>query len=108
MAKKQGYCYMWDESVAKRGANEVATCVCDFIKKFVLKGVKEFRFWSNNCAGQNRNRIVFYMYAHAAKEFGVIISYSSLEKGQTQNEGDSVHSVIERATEHKTIYTADE
>lgn len=108
MAKKQGYCYMWDESIAKRGANEVASCVYDFIKKFVLKGVKEFRFWSDNCAGQNRNRIVFYMYAHAAKEFGVTITHSFLEKGHTQNEGDSVHSVIERAAEHITIYTPDE
>ncbi|KAG6457883.1 uncharacterized protein LOC119190807 [Manduca sexta] len=73
MAVKQGYCYMWDESVAKRGANEVASCVYDFIKKFVSKGVKEFRFWSDNCAGQNRNRIVFNMYAHVAKECDITI-----------------------------------
>lgn len=109
MAEKQGYCYMWDEGVAKRGANEVASCVYDFIRKYYLqKGIKEFRFWSDNCAGQNRNRIVFYMYAHAAKEFGVTITHRFLEKGHTQNEGDSVHSVIERAAEHKIIYTPDE
>lgn len=108
MAGKQGHCYMWDENVAKRGANEVASCVYDFVKQGAFKGVKEFRFWSDNCAGQNRNRIVFYMYAHAAKEFNVTITHRFLEKGHTQNEGDSVHSVIERAAERKIIYTPEE
>ncbi|CAB3235002.1 unnamed protein product [Arctia plantaginis] len=107
-AKSIGYCYMWDESVAKRGANEVASCVYDFIKKFVSKGVKEFRFWSDDCAGQNRNRIVFGMYAHVAKEYNINITHRFLEKGHTQNQGDSVYSVIERTAEHKTIHTPDE
>lgn len=108
MADKNGYCYVWDESVAKRGANEVASCVYDFIKKNVSKGAKEFRFWSDNCGGQNRNRIVFYMYAHAAREFNITIIHRFLEKGHTQSEGDSVHSVIERAAMHKTIYAPEE
>ncbi|KAJ8728300.1 hypothetical protein PYW08_016685 [Mythimna loreyi] len=51
MGKRKAICYMWDESVAKRGANE---------------------------------------------------------KGHTQNEGDSVHSVIERASQTKTIFTPHE
>lgn len=108
MAEKQGYCYMWDENVAKRGANEVASCLYNFIRQFASKGAKEFRFWSDNCAGQNRNRIVFYMYSYAAKEFDVTITHRFLEKGHTQNEGDSVHSVIERAAENKNIYTPEE
>lgn len=108
MITKEGYCYVWDESVAKRGANEVASCLYHFVKDFSEKGVRDFRFWSDNCAGQNRNRIVFAMYTHAAKEFGVTITHRFLEKGHTQNEGDSVHSVIERAGEHKLVYTPEE
>lgn len=52
-------CYMWDETVVKRSANEVASCLFSFVDNKVKAGVKDFRFWSDNCAGQNRNRIVF-------------------------------------------------
>lgn len=107
-AGKEGFCYVWDESVARRGANEVSSCLYDFIEEFVKRGTREFRFWSDNCAGQNKNRIMFAMYAFAAKKFGVNIVHRFLEKGHTQNVGDSVHSVIERAGEHKVVYTPEE
>ena len=29
----EAYCYVWDENDAKKGLNEVASCVLDFIKK---------------------------------------------------------------------------
>lgn len=108
MAKKKGFCYMWDESVAKRGANEVSSCLLNFIERNAKDGVKEFRFWSDNCAGQNRNRIVYSLYVYAAKKFNVTIYHRFLEKGHTQNEGDSMHSVIERASKTKMIYTPEE
>lgn len=34
VSTKKGYCYVWDESVAKRGSNEVASCLYNFIKDF--------------------------------------------------------------------------
>lgn len=107
-ASKEGFCYVWDETIAKRGANEISSCVYDFIKAFSEKGTKDFRFWSDNCAGQNKNRIIFAMYAFAAGKFGVKITHRFLERGHTQNEGDCVHSVIERASAQKTIYTPEE
>lgn len=70
--------------------------------------MKDFRFWSDNCAGQNKNRIIIALCRHVAKKFGVTITHRFLEKGHTQNEGDSVHSVIERAREHKIINTPEE
>jgi hypothetical protein len=108
MGNKKGVCYMWDETVAKRGANEVSSCLLDFIKANVERGYKDFRFWSDNCAGQNRNRIVYSLYVFAAKKYNISITHRFLEKGHTQNEGDSVHSVIERSSQAKTIYTPDE
>lgn len=65
LACKDATCYMWHEGTAKRGANEVSSCLYDFIKHNVQNGVNEFRFWSDNCAGQNRNRIVFALYLFA-------------------------------------------
>lgn len=108
MGRKQGTCYIWDETISKRGANEVSSCLLDFVKENANNGVEEFRFWSDNCAGQNRNRIVYYFYMYAAKMYNVSITHRFLEKGHTQNEGDSVHALIERVSKSRIIYTPDE
>lgn len=105
---KEATCYMWDETVAKRGANEVASCLFSFINNKVNAGVKDFRFWSDNCAGQNRNRIVFFMYLYVSNKFKVDVCHRFLEKGHTQNEADSVHALIERTSKNKLIYIPDE
>ncbi|XP_026733787.1 uncharacterized protein LOC113498078 [Trichoplusia ni] len=108
MGNKHGTCYMWDETIAKRGANDVSSCLIDFIDCNVQKGVREFLFWSDNCAGQNRNRIVYSSYIYASKKYKVTITHRFMEKGHTQNEGDSVHACIENASRAKIIYTPQE
>ncbi|CAG9793806.1 unnamed protein product [Diatraea saccharalis] len=108
MGQKKAVCYIWDETIAKRGANEVGSCLLDYIENCSTQGAEEFRFWSDNCAGQNRNRFVFAMFLFAAKKFNVSITHHFLEKGHTQNEGDSVHALIERSARSKTIYTPEE
>ncbi|CAH2096785.1 unnamed protein product [Euphydryas editha] len=108
VATKIGTCYMWHEAIARRGSIEVSSCLLDFIKSHAERGIKEFRLWSDNCAGQNRNRIVFSLYMYVAKKLGVTVTHRFLEKGHTQNEGDSVHATIERYSKHKTIWTPQE
>lgn len=71
-------------------------------------GVKDFRFYSDNCGAQNRNRYIFGMYLMAAVKFEVKIAHRFLEKGHTQNEGDSVHSTIERNSRRQEIYSQEE
>lgn len=105
---KIGTCCMWREGIAKRGSNEVSSCLFKFIQHHAEKGVKDFRFWSDNCTGQNRNRIVFSLYLFVAKNYGVSVTHRFLEKGHTQNEGDSVHATIERSCRHKTIWVPEE
>ncbi|CAH0397611.1 unnamed protein product [Chilo suppressalis] len=95
---------MWNEQIAKRGANEVASCLCDFFSKLVSKGISEINLWSDNCGGQNRNRIVYYMYLLAANIFKIKICHRVLEKGHTQNEGDSVHALIEKMARGREVY----
>ncbi|CAG9787820.1 unnamed protein product [Diatraea saccharalis] len=108
MGKKNGKCYMWHEGIAKKGANEVASCLYDYIRDNSEKGIKSFYFYSDNCSGQNRNRVVFAFYLFAAKKFNVNIVHRFLEKGHTQNENDSIHALIERCAKNKTIYTPEQ
>lgn len=99
-------CYVWDETVAKKGAVEVATCLFRFIStKHETSGITKFNFWSDNCGGQNKNKIIFSFYIWIAQKLHVDISHKFLEKGHTQNEGDSVHALIEKCKKNKRIYT---
>ena len=53
---------MWTESTAKRRANEVSGCFKHFIINKIDEGAKSFLFWSDNCAGQKRNKsCLFYV-----------------------------------------------
>lgn len=104
LATKDAYCYVWHESIGKKGANEVASCISHFLSTKDMRDVEEIYFYSDNCPSQNKNRIVFAFYAQIAKKFQINVNHIYLEKGHTQNEGDSVHSVIERAKKGKKIF----
>ena len=109
VGNNKGHCYTWNESIAKRGPNKISSCLLDFIKKQLKNGVKKIIFYSDNCGGQNRNRFVFSMFAYASKTFGIQILHRFLERGHTQNEGDSMHAVIESAKKRQSsIFTPDQ
>ncbi|CAH1163388.1 unnamed protein product [Phaedon cochleariae] len=108
VGKSEGFCYIWDETIAKKGANEVSSAVFMFIEMKVKDGFNNFIFYSDNCGGQNRNRIVFCMYAYAAAKFNIDITHIFLEVGHTQNEGDSMHALIERRKKNQTVYVPEQ
>ncbi|KAL4708107.1 hypothetical protein ACJJTC_009886 [Scirpophaga incertulas] len=105
LANKEAFCYMWHECEGKRCASDVSSCLLKYITKKQAEGVTDFRFWSHNCAGQNRNRIVFAFYIYVAQKFNISIKHTFLEKGHTQAEVNSVHALIERSSKNKLVYT---
>lgn len=108
LGNKECYCYMWYETIAKRGSCEIGSCLLNFIKRNIEKGVNEFSFFSDNCTGQNRNKYLFSLYNYISQLYKVTICHSFLERGHTQNEGDSIHSVIERASRNIPVYSPDQ
>ncbi|XP_061723773.1 uncharacterized protein LOC133530002 [Cydia pomonella] len=108
MGSLEGRCYCWNEQIAKRGANEIASNVLHLIQSKIPDNIKEFRFWSDNCGGQNRNRIVFLMYMYACWKYNISIVHRFMVVGHTQNEGDSMHALIERKTKNINIYTPEQ
>ena len=92
-------CYVWDETNGNRGVNEIGSCVLDYISEInENRTEKEIIFWSDNCAGQQKNKFMIALYLYAVNRFENIhaITHKFLIKGHTQNEGDSAHSLIER------------
>lgn len=50
----KGHCYVWVESEAGRGAQEVGSCLKKHIQEN-LTTINELVLWSDSCGGQNRN-----------------------------------------------------
>lgn len=96
ITSKSGYCFFWNEAIAMRGANEIATCIFTYLS--TLPNDKDVIFYSDNCVGQNKNKMVLAMYLYVVTQSNVnSITHKFLTVGHTQNEGDSMHSVIEKA-----------
>lgn len=102
--EQQGYCFTWNQTQGKKGCTEVTSCLWDFIKMKVDQGIKEFRFYSDNCAAQNKNQYLFAMYVLASIRFNVKIVHRYLEKGHTQMQCDTMHSRIESHMEETDVY----
>lgn len=56
----QGNCFLWHEALAKRGANEIATCIYFYLRQNLH--TKNFIFYSENCVAQNKNKYLVSMY----------------------------------------------
>lgn len=95
------FCYMWHEGLANRGAIEIGSCVWSYLQTCNEKatGKIDIIFYSDNCVGQNKNRYIFALYINAVSVLENInsITHKFLVAGHTQNEGDHIHSVIERS-----------
>ena len=93
-------CYFWDETEGKRGAVEFGSCILDYIKWQVVQNPNkeiDVIFYSDNCGGQQKNKFVLSAYAYAVNKLTVkSITHKFLICGHSQNEGDNVHSVIEK------------
>lgn len=59
----QSYHYMYDESIAKKGQNDVISFIHDFLKNKLAPGVKNIYKFTDNCSSQNKNNGLFqYLY----------------------------------------------
>ena len=91
--------YLWHEGLAKRGSNEIASCLHSFLKECDQKEKKRVHLFCDSCSGQNRNTIVPSMVLHFLSHSTHVneVSIYFFEPHHGQNEGDSVHSCVERS-----------
>ena len=98
-------CYFWDESEGSLSSSNFTSCIRDCLSRIVDDSeIKRVILYSDGCGYQNRNVVL----ANALLEFSVAhrieIVQKFLEKGHTQMEVDSVHSLIERKLKNRNIY----
>lgn len=106
VGKRNGYCFFWTETEGNRGANEIATCLLQYLQQ-LPSHVTHISFFSDSCPGQNKNSIVAAMFQYALEvTTGIeIIDLKFLEPGHTHMQCDSMHATIEAASQHSKIYT---
>lgn len=99
---KECFCYTWDETIAKRGACEIASCLKKLLQEYDNKGFETIEFYSDGCAGQNKNSIEAAMFIHFLKTSTKIkcIHLNFFATNHGQSEGDSAHSAIGYAISH--------
>lgn len=97
-------CYVWDESQAKRGSCEIATCLLMHNRSAGEKD--EVIYYSDSCTGQQRNLQFCTMCLYSVTNLPIkTITHNYFERGHSQMEGDSVHATIENATKRLEIYS---
>ena len=54
---------MWNESEAKRGSSEIASCLLHYVRNYISEDVNKLVVFSDNCGGQNKNvnLLLFYL-----------------------------------------------
>jgi len=110
LGTKKGNCYMWREGVGKRGSTNIASCIWKHLTDIPNQTVRgrNLFFFSDNCTGQNKNKVIAALYLHAVRTLNVQnICHYYFEHGHTQNEGDSVHALIERSANRMTVNVYD-
>lgn len=100
-----GYCYLWNESEGQLTANEFATILSDFIvSQLPLRNnSNKVIIYSDGCNYQNRCATLANALMHLSKRHQIVIEQKYLERGHTQMECDSMHSIIERYLKNKDI-----
>ncbi|KAL4153193.1 hypothetical protein QTP88_001026 [Uroleucon formosanum] len=53
LSTNDAYMYVWDESIASRGPQEIGSCILHFVKNYV--NTEKLIMYSDQCGGQNRN-----------------------------------------------------
>ncbi|XP_068221553.1 uncharacterized protein [Palaemon carinicauda] len=82
-------CYIWNESNGHRGVNELGTCVLKYLKDTCDSGCTDFIFYSDNCSGQQKNKLMLALCLYAVTNLDIhSITHKYLIKGPIQNEGD--------------------
>ncbi|KAF0715572.1 Uncharacterized protein FWK35_00022354, partial [Aphis craccivora] len=100
----EAICYWFDETQCELVASTFATCLIDTIEKTIKNSFKPVKVYSDECTAQNRNSILSNALLHLSVKYQLSITQKFLEKGHTQMECDSVHSVIERKLKKTDCY----
>lgn len=99
-------CFLWDESKARRGSQEIGSCVLMTLRRLLnedsFANVRTVNLYSDRCGGQNHNMtmcmmISFFIEECVRAQREMTIRHNFMVSGHSHMEVDSIHAAIERA-----------
>ncbi|EDS38009.1 conserved hypothetical protein [Culex quinquefasciatus] len=94
-------CYLWNETQAKRGSQEIGSCVLQHLESLPAT-VQKVIYYSDRSGGQNRNKNIVFMFMLfiercKAMNRNLVIEHKFMQTGHSHMECDAIHGAIERA-----------
>jgi hypothetical protein len=97
MADNSAAMFMWDESVASRGASEIGSCLLRYVEEKVHAGAKNVTCFSDSCGGQNRNFKIATLMSYLVQTHGIDMTLHFMQSGHSFLPNDADFGVIEKA-----------
>jgi len=112
VAEDRLYAYLYDESSAKKGANNVSSILLYHIITFVVNNfeysekIGELNIIMDNCRGQNKNGTVIKMAAYFVERgWFDKVNLIFLVKGHTKNDCDRMFNLLKVQWHKSNVYT---
>jgi hypothetical protein len=103
LTSAKGHMYVWDESTASRGADEVGSCLLHYCQQKAAEGVHKVAAYSDSCGGQNRNHKIALMWLHIVQTTPITqVDHKFMVSGHSYLPNDRDFGVIERAVNKAT------
>lgn len=107
-----GHMFIWDESIASRGAQEIVSCLIKYISLLPDTPNKIINLYSDACGGQNRNIKVVLGLLNEMQKNGVGVKEINLKffvSGHSFSTCDQNFGVIDKEKKyHENIYIPDD
>lgn len=92
----KSHMFVWDETVASRGSQEIGSCLIKFIQN-LPPTVEKIIAYSDSCGGQNKNKNITKLFSFIVQATNIIeIHHKFLEPGHTYMECDRSFGLIEK------------
>ena len=104
-ASGDGYRMLWNETVGKRGSNEIGSLLYMYLRDHVDSTVKHVVITSDSTVAQNRNQYITSLLMLIVQFLPNVLTIEQkfLEPGHTEMEVDSMHSTIDSQRKHLKI-----
>lgn len=92
-------CYVWNESIAKRGGNDISSCIFNFLSNLPPE-IKHVIMYSDCCPGKNKNSLFMAMcliFLEQGNTTIETIDHKFMVSGHSRMECDSDHARIEKS-----------
>lgn len=101
----KGYCFVWSELHGQRGSCEIGTAILQWVLQ-LPNHVNEISLFSDTCSGQNRNQYIAALFLYIVRFTHLrVVEHKFMEKGHSYMECDSMHSSIESAKRHVSVFS---